>query len=349
MELRKRDGEIGTAWTAIKDKTVSDGVYSIFQVTDDGMLIRFHQGRIKQGGVNTDIAFLFGAAKGMAAEGDLYKGSLYWCGTYSYTNRADMVKTVNAYSLDKNFAIQRVRSTLGAGDSVADNGKKRSGIERDTSSPNVPEPLVGASGSGSGFFVGNEGYFITNAHVIADATKVTVYFAGTKLKAEVVKVSKVADLALLKVEKAIPGILISQTEAEPGQDVFAIGFPQPAIQGLEVKVTKGVISSSKGFKDDDTRFQIDAAVQPGNSGGPLCNTSGHLVGVVVSGLNQIAVANATGAIPQNVNYAIKASEVSSILRSKSIDSAVAGENATKPDSNSGVKSACAATGLVIIR
>ena len=347
-KLRERDAKIAKAWASIRDKTVYDGIYSIFQVTDDGMLIQFRSGQIRQGGVNTDLAFLFGAAKGMAAEGDYYKGTLYWCGTYSYTSYAGYSKTVNAYALDKGDAIQRVVSTLSGDSSVASNNEKTSGGERNTNSSNAPEPLRGASGSGSGFFIGNEGYFITNNHVVESASKVFVFFGGKKLEAELVKVSKVADLALLKVDKAIQGIAISNDEAEPGQDVFAIGFPQPTIQGMEVKVTKGVISSSKGFDDDNTRFQIDAAVQPGNSGGPLCNESGLLVGVVVSGLDQIAIANVTGTIPQNVNYAIKASEVSALLRAKSINLDEAGDGEKTSDLSSSIKTACSVTALVIV-
>ena len=84
-------------------------------------------------------------------------------------------------------------------------------------------------------------------------------------------VSKAADLALLKIDLKVDGLAIESTEAKPGIDVFAVGFPRPNVQGLAAKVTKGVISSSKGMNDDDTIYQIDTAIQPGNSGGPLCS------------------------------------------------------------------------------
>ncbi len=327
--LRKRDSEIEESWKVVQQKMVSAAVYSIFQVANDGMLVKFHKGKVKQGGLNTDIAYLFGAARGMAAEGDYYKGDIYWCGTYTYQNLAGIAKTVNAYSLDKGEAIKRVRVSL-YGD---ENAEVAAGA--DPNDRKIPEVLEGATGSGSGFFVGEEGYFVTNAHVVDDAKTVSILHMQKRMAAKIVKVSKVADLALLKVETPISGIEIYPDEAQTGQDVFAIGFPQPGIQGLEVKVTKGIISSSKGLNDDDTRFQIDAAVQPGNSGGPLCDTSGRLVGVVVATL--------TGT--QNVNYAIKASEVRALLRSKSIR--VDGPRA-KSDL-SGVKLATSATGLVVVR
>ena len=131
-------------------------------------------------------------------------------------------------------------------------------------------------------------------------------------------------------------------DAEIGEDVFAYGFPNPEYQGIELKITKGIISSSKGYQDDETRYQIDAAIQPGNSGGPLCDKAGRLVGVVVSALDQIAVAERTGTIPQNVNYAIKASEVLAVLRQKG----VSGEGSAKPEGHTSVVSA---TGLVIVK
>jgi S1-C subfamily serine protease len=342
MRLRQRDIEIAQANESVSNKTIKDGVYSIFQVMEDGMLIRVVRGEVKQGGINTDLIFLSGAAKGTTADGDYYNGTLYWCGNYSYVSLSNIPMTVNAYCLDRRDAIERVRVAMNGESDSSSNGREEVASTGARGDSNLPEPLVGATSSGSGFFVGKQGYFITNAHVVEGGKKFSVYHSGRSLNAELIQVSKVADLALLKVTAAVPGIEIAEEEAEAGQDVFAVGYPNPEIQGIEVKVTKGVISSSKGFQDDATRYQIDAAVQPGNSGGPLCDSSGRLVGVVVSGLNQIAVASRTGSIPQNVNYAIKASEVNAILRQKSVSS----DGSSK---NDGVKSVTHATGLVIVR
>jgi hypothetical protein len=342
MKLHQRNQEILAANKLISSKSIGSADYSIFQVLDDGLLIRVHRGSIKQGGVNTDLVILYGVAKGTAGEGDYYKSDLYWCGNYTYIASTGVSATVNAYCLDKTEAIERVGATLRgeAENSHEDGGEVTS---RPNSGPSeIPAPLVGASSSGSGFFVGKAGYFVTNAHVVERGKEFNVFYSGRSLKAELIKVSKVADLALLKVSESVTGMEIAETDAELGEDVFAVGFPNPTIQGMEVKVTKGVISSSKGFQDDETRYQIDAAVQPGNSGGPLCDKSGRLVGVVVSGLNQIAVAKETGSIPQNVNYAIKASEVNALLRQGGISI----EGAVKPQ---GVKSVVEATGLVIVR
>ncbi len=343
-KLLKRDQENALIAKDINNKSVLNSVYSVFQVADDGMLIEFHIGDVKQAGLNTSLAFLFGAAKGAAADGDYYKGNLYWCGNYSYITTLGIQKTVNAYCLDLADAVERVKSTVYRSVAGNNNGGESRGASSGAESE-IPEPIQGSSSCGSGFFVGNEGYFITNAHVIEDAKAITIFYEGEKLRAEIVKSSKVADLAILKVNQPISGIVISPKEAEPGQDAYALGFPQPSIQGLEIKVTKGVISSGKGMNEDDTRFQIDTAVQPGNSGGPLCDKSGKLIGVVVARLNEIFVANKTGSIPQNVNYAIKSSEVIAMLRSKSVSFELAGED----DIENGIKRASAATGLVIVR
>ncbi|MDD4031594.1 MAG: serine protease, partial [Bacteroidales bacterium] len=95
--------------------------------------------------------------------------------------------------------------------------------------------------------------------------------------------------------------------AKLGQTVFTVGFPMPELQGFSPKVTKGVVSSLNGIQDDVRMYQIDAAVQPGNSGGPLADESGNIVGVVVARLNDAYVAQNTGSLPQNINYAVKKS------------------------------------------
>ena len=97
-----------------------------------------------------------------------------------------------------------------------------------------------------------------------------------------------------------------------GQTVATIGFPNIQIQGFSPKVTKGEISSVNGFGDDPRSWQISVPVQPGNSGGPLLDENGNLIGVVVSKLGMRA-AKLTGDIPQNVNFAIKSSYALALL------------------------------------
>ena len=95
--------------------------------------------------------------------------------------------------------------------------------------------------------------------------------------------------------------------------VFTIGFPNTGVQGLEPKLTRGDISSLAGMRDDPRYFQISVPVQPGNSGGPLVNASGSVVGVVTLRLSDWNTLKLTGAIPQNVNYAVKSSFIAALV------------------------------------
>lgn len=345
----KRDLAVEKCLVLLNDKSIENALYSIFQVIDDGHLIRLHDGKIKNTGINLDIVFLHGAAKGAAAEGDYYKGLLFWCGTYSYPTKGGDTKTVNAYSLDKDTAIASIAITLGLSDVIS--GKSPTVAQYPENSENNKSKsnlLDSVKSSGSGFFVGNLGHFVTNAHVVRDSSDIHVFHENIKYKAEVIRINRTSDLALLKIEKPVEGFVLASIDADIGLDVFTVGFPQPELQGVSVKITKGVISSDKGLQDDSTRYQIDAAVQPGNSGGPLCDNSGNLVGVVVAGLNQIAVAEITGSIPQNVNYAIKSSEVISLLNSKSIKAETISKVSDAKSDNNVMKSATTKTALVLV-
>ena len=104
---------------------------------------------------------------------------------------------------------------------------------------------------------------------------------------------------------------------------MAAGFPLRGILASTLNVTTGNISALAGIGDDATEYQITAPVQPGNSGGPLFDESGNVVGVVVGKLNALNLAKWTGDIPQNVNFAIKSSIVQSFLEANGIQYSVA--------------------------
>jgi S1-C subfamily serine protease len=112
--------------------------------------------------------------------------------------------------------------------------------------------------------------------------------------------------------KALP--IGGPQEARLGQPVFTIGFPNPDMQGVEPKLTRGEISSLAGMKDDPRHFQISVPVQPGNSGGPLVDLNGNVVGVVSMRLGDFRALKLTGALPQNVNYAIKSSIINGVVQ-----------------------------------
>ena len=107
--------------------------------------------------------------------------------------------------------------------------------------------------------------------------------------------------------------MVCSSSVKTGQKVFTIGFPNIGIQGFEPKYTEGVISSLTGMQNNPRFFQISVSVQPGNSGGPLVDDKGRVVGIVTAKLDDIASLVATGSIPQTVNYAVKSSFVLSML------------------------------------
>lgn len=340
-KAQREDFVKDTAKKEIISKSVIAGVYSIFQVTDDSMLIKIHQGKIGNRGINTDIAALLGTRSGLNAEGDYYKDDLYWCGTYSYENKLGDVRTVNAYTHDLDAAVERVIyiASRGLGD------PKLAGTteEPDVGPKNESSVLDNALGSGSGFFVGNKGYLVTNAHVVENGEHFYVLRDGQKHKAKVVAVSKAIDLAVLETGLIVEGVPIGNSPVELGEEAWALGFPQPSLQGIELKMTKGIISSMKGLRDEESRYQIDAAIQSGNSGGPVCNRNGYVIGVAVAKLNALKVAAETGRIPENVNYAVKGTNLLDFLKGNGIDYATDSEKTSYT-----LKDATKATALVII-
>ncbi len=172
-------------------------------------------------------------------------------------------------------------------------------------------------GNGTGFFITADGYLLTAYHVVKDAGSVKVWTGKGLQPARVVRCDAANDIALLKVEGAGFAALAVQSSrtVKVGQEIFTMGFPNIQFQGTEAKYTQGNINSLSGIGDDVRLFQISAAVQPGNSGGPLLDGDGQVVGVVVAKLDEIATAKETGSLPQNVNYAMKSSFVLSFLES----------------------------------
>lgn len=179
--------------------------------------------------------------------------------------------------------------------------------------PAVPAILT----NGTGFFITADGYLLTAYHVVKEAAAFQVWTYGRLIPAQLVRVDATNDIALLKLDgitvAALP--VISSRNVRTGLDVFTLGFPNIQLQGTEVKYTQGNISSLTGAGDDPRLFQISVPVQPGNSGGPLLDAQGQVIGVVIAKLDEIFTARATGSLPQNVNYALKSSLVLSFLES----------------------------------
>ena len=164
----------------------------------------------------------------------------------------------------------------------------------------------GRGASGTGFLVSADGYIVTNNHVIDGARRVMVLIDGNRVPAEVISRDPANDIALLHAEiTGSPLSVVSSESVSRGSDVFTLGFPMVDLQGEEQKAAFGRVNAMTGISDDVRYLQIDVPIQPGNSGGPLINSSGQVVGIVSATLNQSAALRASGTLAQNVNYAVK--------------------------------------------
>ena len=204
--------------------------------------------------------------------------------------------------------------------------------------------------SGTGFFITDDGYLISNYHVVKDATKVRLLASTGLLDASEVKVDAANDLAMLKVGGAFKPLAIAASRmVKLGSTVATVGFPDIGLQGFAPKLAKGEIASLTGAADDPRYFQVSVPVQPGNSGGALVDAHGNLVGIVSAKLDASAALAATGSLPENVNYAVKSSLLLSFLESVPDVSAKLKEPNTKDESFEEVaKSAQDAAVLVLV-
>jgi S1-C subfamily serine protease len=159
--------------------------------------------------------------------------------------------------------------------------------------------------SGTGFGISSNGLIVTNSHVINGANKIKVRgingdFSASYL-AKILLEDKNNDLAIIQVTDSsfkslgIIPYTIATKSSDVGSSVFVLGYPLKALMGDEIKLTNGIISSKSGFQGDITSYQISVPLQPGNSGGPLFDNNGNLIGVV----------NAKLTVGENVSYAVK--------------------------------------------
>ncbi len=219
----------------------------------------------------------------------------------------------------------------------------------DSSSVNSTLP-TNPSYTGTGFFITDDGYLISNHHVVKDAAKVRLVTSAGLIDAKVVKVDAANDLALLKVNGKFSPLPVAASRAvKLGATVATVGFPSTGLQGFSPKLAKGEIGSLAGSQDDPRYFQISVPVQPGNSGGALVDARGNVVGIVAAKLSAQAALDATGALPENVNYAVKSSLLLSFLESVPDVAAKLKEPNTKDESfEDVVKSAQDAAVLVLV-
>ena len=172
--------------------------------------------------------------------------------------------------------------------------------------PDGTKPVL--IGAGSSFTISQQGHLLTNQHVVDGCQIVTIHLPSGLKKALVVATDDTNDLALLKTDLEDDNFIpISGTNVSLLEDVVVAGYPLSGSLSTTVKVTKGVVSSLAGLGNDYSQIQIDAAIQPGNSGGPILNDQGNVVAVTVAALNKEYFLKEQGTIPENTNFGIKSS------------------------------------------
>ena len=173
--------------------------------------------------------------------------------------------------------------------------------------------------SGTGFYVSQSGHIITNNHVIDGCMVVRANAKGKEVDADILATDIKNDLAILKV-KHKPEYVFPIAKSNPYelQEIIVAGYPFGNLVSSTIKFTKGIVSSISGLGNDYSQIQIDAALQPGNSGGPIVDNKGNAVAVAVAKLDLKEIIKNYGVVPEDTNFGIKASAVRNLLRGNSI-------------------------------
>ncbi len=193
----------------------------------------------------------------------------------------------------------------------------------------APTPSISRSrtilATGTGFFITSD-VIATNYHVVADAVEITIDLNGNRFPATLVMKDQVNDLALLRLvikDDVSSKLVLAQSKpldvgdvrnVKDGDKVFTVGYPLTAELGRRPRISEGIINSTVGFGDDPRMMQMSVPIQPGNSGGPLFNVHGEVVGIVTSTANNAYFIAQQGTIPQNVNFAVKINYLGNLLQ-----------------------------------
>ncbi len=173
----------------------------------------------------------------------------------------------------------------------------------------IPRKIVGA---GTAFSISPNGVSVTNSHVI-DKCNLVTDSDGKNLK--VVSIDSKRDLALIDTESSTrPFLKLRRDQTiDLGENLFLAGFPYYGSISTSLNLTNGIVTSLKGIADTPMHFQLNASLQPGNSGGPVLDASGAVIGVAVARVNDIKALQSTGTVPQSMNYAIRGSVLEAFL------------------------------------
>lgn len=289
-------------WNAMVDMNIADdvtlgGCYRYYYPDVDYEILSSSSGNAWYVFKNVTVA---AAVTNCSYKGNGILDEVFYGGAYQFNNAQEYVKQQTT---------QRI---------IAEVEKPKKEEQPDAS---LDESEVIPISSGSGFFVNNDGYIVSNYHVVEMCQYVGASVEGDLLNVKVIASDITNDLIIGKVEELSNNgfLALSSDGAFLGDNVIAAGFPLAGTLSDNLKVTRGIVSSMSGMENNYSEYQIDAAVQSGNSGGPLIDASGNVVGVVVSQLNKYAILQQREIIPENVNFAVKSQNVGVFLSANNID------------------------------
>ena len=179
-----------------------------------------------------------------------------------------------------------------------------------------PDPSESGLSVGTGFFIDRTGHLLTAHHVVKNAVRLRLRLAdGSMVSARVIRSDPGNDVSMLKADHRPDRWLelSSQEGVSLGQPVFTIGFPNAQIQGIEPKYNDGKVGALSGIRDDPRHLQTSLPATNGNSGGPLLDADGRVVGLIVHKLNDLAMLKHSGNTGQSVSYALKTEYLKSFL------------------------------------
>lgn len=301
-----------TSWTEIKLKSHfqsngADALEGIYENTDNSITMAKYKVGVVKNNTGYDIVYLSGANNHLDwSEGDL-KARLFSTATNTMF-KADWYMANKAKNTDFYVSFEAGLMNVFASDKSKQLYLKLFPSSSDNISSSSNSPA-----SGTGFAISTNGFIATNSHVVNGAKSIKVRGVNgdfTKsYNAKLIIEDKNNDLAIIQISDpsfssfgSIPYIINSKT-SEVGTSIFVLGYPLRATMGDEIKLTNGIISSKSGFQGDITSYQITAPVQPGNSGGPLFDEKGNLIGII----------NAKHLGAENASYAVKSSYLLNLI------------------------------------
>lgn len=194
----------------------------------------------------------------------------------------------------------------------------------------IPDAPYRYDSSGTAFFVSESGHLLTNHHVIEDCRRLRLYLGNEYHPVTVVAADADLDLAILiwNGEPLATAVFRTGRFIRSGESVVAVGFPLRGLLADEATVTVGIVNSMAGIGNDRRFMQVSAQIQSGNSGGPLLDEHGGVVGVVVAKLDAARVFEITGDLPQNVNFAINGQLATDFLNANGVPYELSASTAT---------------------